>query len=163
MTSTGAEYDDSGGASRFFPTFRYVAKASRSEREAGCEHLPPRTGAEAVERKEGSAGQQNPRAGAGRTASEVRNYHPTVKPIDLMRWLCRLITPPGGTVLDPFTGSGTTGIAARAEGFGFVGIERDPGHCQIARARIEHHASETIETNGPIPTKPERKQMGLFT
>jgi DNA modification methylase len=114
----------------------YVPKASRAEREEGCEGLPLRTGAEAVDREEGSAGLDNPRAGAGRTAMGVRNYHPTVKPIALMRHLCRLVTPPGGTVLDPFMGSGTTGIAARREGFSFVGIERDEGHFAICKARI---------------------------
>jgi len=65
-----------------------------------------------------------------------RNGHPTVKPVDLMQWLCRLITPPGGTVLDPFTGSGSTGMAALREGFDFIGIEREPGYVEIARARI---------------------------
>lgn len=66
----------------------------------------------------------------------ARNNHPTVKPVRLMRYLVRLITPPGGTVLDPFTGSGTTGMAARLEGLGFVGIEREAEYMEIARARI---------------------------
>ncbi len=65
-----------------------------------------------------------------------RNTHPTVKPTKLMRWLCRLVTPPGGLVLDPFAGSGSTGKACRLEGFGFVGIERDAGSAEIARARM---------------------------
>lgn len=65
------------------------------------------------------------------------NNHPTVKPVALMRYLCRLVTPPGGTVLDPFMGSGTTGIAAKAEGFSFVGIERESAYFEIAKARIE--------------------------
>ena len=68
--------------------------------------------------------------------------HPTVKPIALMRWLVRLITPPGGVVLDPFLGSGTTGIACALEGFDFVGIERDPEYVEVARARIEHWSEE---------------------
>ena len=114
----------------------HCPKPSRGERERGCERLQARTGAEAVEREEGTAGLNSPRAGAGRTASGVRNYHPTVKPIDLMVWLCRLITPPGGRVLDPFLGSGTTGIAALRCGFNFTGIERDPDYMTIARARI---------------------------
>ena len=59
-----------------------------------------------------------------------------MKPINLMRWLVRLVTPPGGLVLDPFTGSGTTGCAAALEGFRFVGIEREPEYAAIARARI---------------------------
>ena len=110
-------------------------KASRSEREAGCEDLPGRSGAAAVERKEGSAGLDNPRAGAGRTAGEVRNCHPTVKPIAVMRWLVRLVTPPGAVVLEPFCGSGTTLIAAELEGVTCWGIEREPGYCDIIRAR----------------------------
>ena len=66
------------------------------------------------------------------------NHHPTVKPTDLMRYLCRLVTPPRGVVLDPFMGSGSTGKAATLEGFDFVGIELDAGYLEIARRRIEH-------------------------
>lgn len=65
-----------------------------------------------------------------------QNRHPTVKPIDLMAYLCRLVCPPGGVILDPFMGSGSTGIAASREGFGFIGIDLDPEHCRIARLRI---------------------------
>lgn len=65
-----------------------------------------------------------------------RSTHPTVKPVDLMRWLVRLVTPPGGTVLDPFAGSGTTGVACAEEGFRFIGIEREPEYHAIALARI---------------------------
>jgi site-specific DNA-methyltransferase (adenine-specific) len=65
------------------------------------------------------------------------NNHPTVKPTDLMRYLCRLVTPPGGTVLDPFAGSGSTGKAAALEGFRFIGIEREAEYVEIARARIK--------------------------
>lgn len=115
---------------------RYCSKPSRTEREAGCDGLPTRSGAEAVDREEDSAGTQSPRAGAGALAKEIANFHETVKPIDLMRWCCRLITPPGGTVLDPFTGSGTTGCGAVLEGFRFVGIEREAEYHAIAEARI---------------------------
>lgn len=66
------------------------------------------------------------------------NTHPTVKPTDLMAYLCRLVTPPGGVVLDPFMGSGSTGKAAMREGFRFIGIERESSYLQIAQARIEH-------------------------
>ncbi len=80
-------------------------KASRSEREAGCERLPGCTGAEATDRTAGSAGLDNPRAGAGRTADRVKNHHPTVKPIGVMRWLCKLTGgQPGSVILDPFMG-----------------------------------------------------------
>ncbi len=115
-------------------------KASRSERERGCEGLTARTGAEATASKEGQARLDSPRTGAGRSADEVRNHHPTVKPVNLLRWLCRLATPPGGTVLDCFLGSGTTGVAAVAEGFDFIGIEREPEYMAICEARIRHAA-----------------------
>lgn len=114
-----------GRASRFF----YIAKPTRKERDMGCTHLPFRPGAEACGRKEDSAG-ANPGGG--------RNHHPTVKSVALMRWLCRLITPPGGTVLDLFAGSGSTGVAALAEGFDFIGLERDPDYAEIAHARLCH-------------------------
>ena len=68
------------------------------------------------------------------------NGHPTVKPVRLMRYLCRLITPPGGTVLDPFTGSGSTGVGAAAEGFAFIGIEREAEYVAIATARVTQRA-----------------------
>lgn len=125
-------YGDAGGASRFF----YVAKPSRAERDLGCDDLPARSGGEATDRADDSAGVRNPRAGANRGGG-ARNHHPTVKPVELMRHLVRLVTPPGGTVLDPFTGSGTTGIAARLEGFGFLGIEREPEYITIALSRIK--------------------------
>lgn len=128
-------YADAGGASRFFPCFRYEAKASRSEREAGCEKLERKTPGECTDRQDDTAGLKSPRAGAGRTGG-ARNYHPTVKPIALMRWLVRLVTPPEGIVLDPFMGSGTTGIACHKEKFGFIGIEKEEKYFKIAEARI---------------------------
>lgn len=135
---------DSGGASRFF----YCAKPSTAERERGLEAagLPLKTAAENVDREPGSAGMNNPRAGAGRTSGR-RNHHPTVKSIALMRWLVRLITPPGGLVLDPFCGSGTTGIAAVLEGAGFLGLEREPEYAEIARARIGAHLTTAGAAN----------------
>lgn len=72
---------------------------------------------------------------AGATG-EARNFHPTVKPTALMRHLCRMVTPPGGIVLDPFMGSGSTGKAAMLEGFRFMGCELDPDYMTIAEARI---------------------------
>lgn len=124
---------DSGGASRFF----YVAKGSRSEKDAGLDHLPPRTGGEATGRDDDTAGVNNPRAGAGRTGG-ARNFHPTVKSIALMRWLVRLVTPPGGVVLDMFAGSGTTGCAALAEGMRFIGCEMSEEYIPIAVGRLRH-------------------------
>lgn len=81
---------------------------------------------------------------AGKRDRGSSNKHPTVKPTDLMRYLCRLVTPPGGTVLDPFTGSGSTGKAAVMEGFRFQGIEREPEYADIARARISHAEQKGI-------------------
>lgn len=147
-------YNDRGGASHFFNTFfpdglpdtgtgfLYTPKASRKERELGCDALPIRSGGDATDREDGSAGLQSPRAGAGRGGGR-RNVHPTVKPLALMRWLCRLITPPGGTVLDPFTGSGSTGVAALQEGFRFIGIDSEQESLTIAEARISHAATQT--------------------
>jgi len=139
----GAEKNQAASIDRLRRLGRWPAnvyatpKASRSEREAGCDGLPGRTGAETVEREEGSAGAQSPRAGAGRTASTVRNHHPCVKPVRLMRWLCVLVgCQPGSLILDPFAGSGTTGIAALRAGFRFLGMEREPEYVEIARARI---------------------------
>lgn len=74
------------------------------------------------------------------------NGHPTVKPTDLMRYLCRLVTPPGGTVLDPFAGSGSTGKGAVLEGFNFIGIEREPEYVAIAQRRIDHAARQGVLT-----------------
>ena len=132
-------------------------KASRAERERGCDGLPARSGADAVHREEGSAGMQSPRAGAGRKRDEVRNHHPTVKPIRLMRWLCRLVTPPGGLVFDPFAGSGSTGVAAVLEGFDFVGCELDPGHVAIAEARIGHAKTSPGEWADTAPGKQQKR------
>lgn len=117
------------------PAF-YAPKASRAEREAGCEALPARVVDES--REEGAAGRESPRAGAGRAGEPRRNTHPTVKPISVMRWLVRLLCPPGGLILDPFAGSGTTGCSSVLEGFDFLGVEIDPAHVAIAEARIAH-------------------------
>jgi len=130
-------YTDNGGASRFFPAFHYCAKASRSERDAGCEHLHKKTAGEMVDRVTGSPGTQSPRAGAGRL-SGAYNHHPTVKPVDLLRWLVRLVCRKGGTVLDPFMGSGTTGLACYDEECNFIGIEVDEGYFTLAEARNKH-------------------------
>jgi len=87
------------------------------------------------------------------------NIHPTVKPTDLMRYLCRLVTPPGGVVLDPFMGSGSTGKAAMLEGFRFIGIERDAQYLEIAKARI-NHACVCVSQVDPVDVMLE---LDLFT
>jgi len=119
-------------SARFF----YCAKASKEERNAGLEHLADveRTDYGGFHSEEGLI--NNGRNPANRLP--MKNPHPTVKPVDLMKYLCRLITPPNGIVLDPFMGSGTTGIAANVEGFNFIGIEREEEYIGIARHRISH-------------------------
>lgn len=128
-------YNDLGGASRFF----YCAKASRSEREQGLEGQPEqRRAADYRPGDDGEQGLQSRRHGA----TSARNHHPTVKPVSLMRWLVRLVTPEGGVVLDPFAGSGSTGVAAVMEGRRFIGIEREAQYVEIARRRIADVAAQ---------------------
>ena len=125
-------------AARFF----YCAKASRKDRDGGLDAFEIHSAGELTGgRAEGSAGLNCPSAGAGRTGGG-RNTHPTVKPTDLMRYLCRLVTPPGGVVLDPFAGAGSTGKAALLEGFQFIGIEREQEYIEIASARINFVAND---------------------
>lgn len=112
-------------AARFF----YCAKTSKSDRNAGCDHLPDKEWA-----ADGACVPERER----RPFNPSKNNHPTVKPTALMRYLCRLITPPGGTILDPFLGSGSTGKAALLEGFDFIGIEQSLEYLAIAQARLEH-------------------------
>jgi DNA modification methylase len=130
--------DQGGGASRFL----YVAKASSAERNAGLDGFEERT-KRILNGGIPSAVNSDPRGMSGGGDRQARNVHPTVKPIALMRWLVRLVTPPGGTVLDPFAGSGTTGAAAMLEGFDFVGIEREAEYVAIAEARIAWWARHT--------------------
>ena len=113
---------DSGSAARFF----YCAKASKKERDAGCEEMEERT-----ETVRGDGGAQHTKG-----VLQAKNNHPTVKPVALMRYLIKLVTQPGGTVLDPFMGSGSTGIAAKQEGFNFIGIEKEAEYVEIAKRRI---------------------------
>jgi site-specific DNA-methyltransferase (adenine-specific) len=123
-------YGDSGSAARFF----YCAKVSREERNKGCEGLNKKP-------MLWSAGTQSPGTFQSKgTDRSANNAHPTVKPLALMTYLCRLVTPPKGTVLDLFMGSGSTGIAALREGFDFIGIELNPEYVKIARLRIEADA-----------------------
>ena len=119
--------------------FLYTSKVSRKEREAGLDGMPERDG-----------GIKND---SGRGFSErdpykkitTTNHHPTVKPIALMRWLCRLVTPPNGLILDPFNGSGSTGCAAVLEGFRYLGAELEPEYVEIARRRIAYWESQRSE------------------
>lgn len=126
----GERWIDSGSAARFF----YCAKSSRQERNMGCEELGKKP-------LLWSSGTQSPGTFQAKgTDRSAQNFHPTVKPIALMAYLCRLVTPPQGTVLDLFMGSGSTGIAALREKFNFIGIEVNPEYVEIARRRIEADA-----------------------
>lgn len=124
-------------AKRYF----YCPKVKRAEREAGLEGFPHRTPSEITGRKEGSAGLEYAAAGSAR-CSGAKNHHPTLKPIELMRYLCRLACPEKGIILDPFMGAGSTGIAAVLEDFSFIGIEMDTEYKAIADARITHWQGE---------------------
>lgn len=128
-------FADSGGASRFF----YCAKASKSERNRGLSGAPKKftkTMNDGIGQRHHNEAEPN---------AYNANNHPTVKPIKLMEYLCRLITPPGGTVLDPFMGSGSTGVACKHLGLEFIGIEMNQEYVDIAKRRIEN-----IEIQGEL-------------
>lgn len=157
-------HSDTGGASRFFPSFAadqppffYCAKASRAERNAGLGDRPEKP-------LLWSSGTKNPGSfQAEGTHKAAQNNHPTVKPIALMRWLVRLVAHPGALVLDPFVGSGTTGVAAVQEGCRFIGIDQDAEYLDIAAARIEHHAETPVAAPRPKPKpEPEPDMPTLF-
>jgi len=154
MSFAGSSHNDSGGASRFF----YVAKASKRDRNEGLEELLDTTAADMVHREPDSAGINSPRAGAGRT-SGAKNFHPTVKPTSLMEYLIKLVTPPNGTVLDPFTGSGSTGKAAILQGFDFIGIEMTEEYLPIIEGRLKHAEAKVAER---IKETADQEQEKLF-
>jgi len=116
----------------------YCPKATKTDRNEGLT-LPFIPAHEIVMRQINTDGLKSPRAGAGRT-SGGKNYHPTVKPMPLMAWLCKLVTPPGGKILDPFMGSGSTGKGALSEGFNFYGIEMDEGYYEISFQRVTSYS-----------------------
>ncbi len=128
-------YGDTGGASRFF----YVAKASKRDRNEGLDDLDERQSVGGG----GGVGDylDDVNSASGKFGSEkapAKNFHPTVKPTDLMRYLIKLVTPPGGVVLDPFTGSGSTGKAAILDGFRFIGCELTEDYIPIIQGRLDH-------------------------
>jgi len=160
----GTGYGDAGGASRFF----YCAKTSTAERNAGLDGFKRVAASEITGRQEGSpglvmgGGKANPYAGTSGDGDGGgrQNVHPTVKPINLMRWLCRLVTPPGGLLLDPFVGSGSTGCAAVLEGFNFTGVEREQEYADLAEARIgwwEQHRGKEADEVLAISARSERE------
>jgi len=131
----GRVLDQQLNASRFF----YQAKVSKKERNMGLDEFDDKTS----QLNSGGIGRKTSVEkrldSNGENAPTTKNSHPTVKPVNLMAYLCRLVTPPGGVILDPFMGSGSTGIAARLEGFKFCGMEMDPDYFKIAEARIENY------------------------
>ena len=122
-----------GEPSRFF----YVAKASKYERNAGLEGMPTKE----VHRYGSGIGEGiDPNA-----PSKDKNFHPTIKPLKLMEYLIKLVTPPKGIVLDPFMGSGSTGVAAKKLGFEFIGIEREAEYLEIAKRRIDNTKEQQLQ------------------
>jgi site-specific DNA-methyltransferase (adenine-specific) len=143
FNKVGAEYDDSGGASRFF----YCPKTSKTDRNEGLDDFEEKSRSDA-NKMMGKSGNFKTGSGNDRT-TEFKNNHPTVKPTDLMLYLIRLVTPKGGTTLDPFMGSGSSGKAAVRGGFDFVGVEREEEYMKIAKARIQYEQDNPYneETN----------------
>jgi site-specific DNA-methyltransferase (adenine-specific) len=133
-----------GGASRFF----YVAKASKRDRNEGLEGLPEQVGAKQF--NQGMEGKQRSDGSVIKEAPSQTNFHPTVKPTSLMEYLIKLVTPPNGTVLDPFTGSGSTGKAAILQGFDFIGIEMTEEYLPIIEARLKHAEATSKKANGGL-------------
>ena len=133
--------------------FRYCAKASKRDRDEGLDAMPTVT-ADPYGQHRGRRMEGNDARFDGKPPAQGKNNHPTVKPTDLMRYLCRLVTPKGGVVLDPFMGSGSTGKAAVLDGFRFIGIEREAEYVEIARARIA--AAQSAKASEPPA------QHGLF-
>ena len=151
MNTTGADEaslrnSGTGSAARFF----YCAKTSRADRNEGLGDTGPQF-------KHGTTLRDMENAAA--SGDLKGNTHPTVKPTDLMAYLCRLVTPPNGVVLDPFMGSGSTGKAAIREGFRFIGIDMTPEYHAIAEARINHELSKAIKQ----ASKPVDAQQDLFS
>lgn len=158
-TSFDKREEEETSAARFF----YCAKASASDRDEGLDDFELKQASGLPMRK---AGVENSGEGLDGTKTfrdtKRKNIHPTTKPTTLMRYLCRLITPPGGTILDPFMGSGTTGKAAMYEGFNFVGVELMPEYMKIAEARIDFARRDAYEisTGMKKDRKTNKKNMG---
>ena len=137
-------HDGSDEVVELFPNesarFFYCPKASKHDRDEGLEGFEEKRESDHI--KDDGVGGDNPR---NRTNKPRRNTHPTVKPTELMQYLCRLVTPSNGTVLDLFTGSGSTGKAAVLEGFNFIGCELSADYIAIAQARIAHALNKTTD------------------
>jgi len=174
--------DDAGSAARYFPQFEwtelddltpflYTAKPARSETDAGLQHFAPRSGGEATDRKDESAGTNSPRAGSGRTGG-IRNIHPTKKSIELDRWLARLARPavkagaPKPLLLVTFCGSGGEAIAGLLEGYRVIAIELNntdaEPYVEIARARLHHAEGREFVPRSSLRAAAPPKQTSLF-
>ncbi len=126
-------YEDMAELIRLGAPFHYFTKPSPTERQAGCDGIEPEQQDET--RDPDAPGANNPR---NRGGQERGNNHPTVKPIGLMRWIVRLVTPAGGKVLDVFGGSGTTAVACQLEGYTFTLMEMEPRYVDITFARVAY-------------------------
>ena len=147
MKAEGTQYADADPRGRFpanvmhdglqteWARFFYCPKTSKSERHSNLDDHETSVGANGNKWTD-----QDYRKGDTKPTTERKNTHPTVKPVDLMRYLCRMVTPKGGTVLDPFMGSGSTGMAAKDEGFDFIGIEKEKEYFEICESRIKRFA-----------------------
>ena len=143
------EYDDEGTAARYF----YCPKTSKAEKNKGLNDLPIK---EKVFNGKSSTSSKDMKGVEKKFTTEPSaNTHPTVKPVKLMKYLCRLVTPKEGTVLDPFMGSGSTGIAAKDEGFDFIGIEKEKEYFEIAERRISTPYKDQINLFGNIDDESE--------
>ncbi len=152
MKAEGTQYADADPRGRFpanvmhdgleteWARFFYCPKTSKSERNDGLDNFETKKmGMSGGAQSKGEGYDKGQGIGLNRVI-ERKNTHPTVKPVDLMRYLCRMVTPKGGTVLDPFMGSGSTGMAAKDEGFDFIGIEKEKEYFEIAESRINRFA-----------------------
>jgi len=156
MNNTDRGFNDKGGASRFF----YCPKAAKSDRNEGLDEFEDKVKSKILPNRKCLICYEWENKGAGNgidyckcdepsyedlTIKTIKNHHPTVKPTDLMRYLINLITPPNGTILDPFMGSGSTGKAAVRCGVNFIGIEKEQEYMDIASARIEHEKNKPVQ------------------
>jgi site-specific DNA-methyltransferase (adenine-specific) len=147
MKAEGTQYADADPRGRFpanvmhdglqteWARYFYCPKTSKSERHSNLDDHETKVGVNGNKWTD-----QDYRRGDTKPTTERKNTHPTVKPVDLMRYLCRMVTPKGGTVLDPFMGSGSTGMAAKDEGFDFIGIEKEKEYFEICESRIKRFA-----------------------
>jgi len=147
------EYSDSGNASRFFKSILYYPKASKSERNKGCEELEGKYIAQGnqaqAELKRGNTDFNE--SNKHNNVQLKQNFHPTVKPVSLISYLIKLITPKGGTVLDPFGGSGTTAVSCIENNFNYVIIEKEADHIPIIEARIKAATKEEATIKEEVP------------